>query len=331
MVPALHSGHYELSWQKCADIPIPMYSASAVLHNDKLYITAGDAPNDDAYKELYCYYISTDCWHQLPSPDHCCGILQMINDKLTIIGGWNITTKEVTNKVSTYINNRWIKYYPDLLRPRNQAGVVSHSGFVIVAGGYGGLKNVVHNDIELLNCADPSQWIMASILLPQPMRAVFPTVSDNLLYIMGSYGPDGIVYSTSYCLPVDMITLRQASSDQTVQWTRLPNTPHFDARQIPNSHPPVIMGGNDRQCVTYSDVTMLDKSNNSWSKVASLSSPRACITAVPIDRSVLMVFGGCTDGEDATGNRAHSITTVEKGIAVLKQAAADSDNQCSIQ
>ena len=46
-MPALQSGCYELTWEKCADVPSPIYNASAVLHNEQVYVMAGDAPDDD--------------------------------------------------------------------------------------------------------------------------------------------------------------------------------------------------------------------------------------------------------------------------------------------
>jgi len=48
---------------------------------------AGDAQDDDAYYPIYCYNIVTDKWEQLPPPGHRMGILQTIDDKLTVIGG----------------------------------------------------------------------------------------------------------------------------------------------------------------------------------------------------------------------------------------------------
>ena len=49
LVPALHSGCYELTWEKCADLPslLYMHSASVALHDDKIYTMAGTAPDDD--------------------------------------------------------------------------------------------------------------------------------------------------------------------------------------------------------------------------------------------------------------------------------------------
>ena len=334
MISALQSGCYELTWERCADLPSPMYDISAVLHDRKVYIMAGEVPDDDTYDHVYCYNITTDQWEQLPPHKYIQGRLQIINGHLTVIGGWNINTNMATNNVSTLINNSWTNHYPNLSRARCKPGVVSHSEYVIVAGGVKD-KNTFHNDIEILNTTQPSHWIMTSILLPEPMWNIFPTISDNMIVIVGYTGAN--TFSSSYQLPVGIITSSTtppATSGQPVQWMKLPSAPHYNTITIPNSHPPVIMGGHDLQYVPTSDVAMLDDSRNKWKRIASLSNPRAYLSAVPIDSDTIFVLGGTKGGQGAAANRASSVTTVEKGIVTLTQRAAaipTEDTWCSIQ
>ena len=309
-----------------------MYTISAVLHDKKVYIMAGMAPDDDTHYHVYCYNITTDQWEQLPPPGHYYGILQMIDGKLTVIGGRDNVTKKRTNKVTTYINNSWIDHFPNLLRARSKPGVVSHSEYVIVAGGARD-DDTNNDDIEILNTTQPSQWVIANILLPEPMAVIFPTISDNKIIIVGYYVAGGNVTNIVYQLPVDIITSSTTTSNQPVQWMELPSAPHYNTITIPNSYPPVIMGGN-LQYVPTSDVAMLDESTNKWNTVSSLSSPRNCVAVVPIDSDTILVLGGTTGGEGVAANKASSVTTVEKGRATLTQRTAaipTEDTQCSIQ
>jgi len=89
----------------------------------------------DTRAQIYYYDIPTDQWEYLPPYKHIQGKLQIINSKLTIIGGWDRTTNKPTSDVLTYINNDWTNHYPNLLRARVKPGVVSHSEYVIVASG----------------------------------------------------------------------------------------------------------------------------------------------------------------------------------------------------
>jgi len=299
---------------------------------------AGGAPDNNTLYQVYCYNVDTDQWGQLPPPGQCMGRLQIIDGKLTVIGGVDNATNDETNKVTTYINNIWTDHFPNLIKARNKPGVVSHSEYVIVAGGHRD-EATINDDIEVLNTTQPSQWMMTSVLLPQPMWVINPTISDNNILIVGYSKSTGRT-NTSYQLPVNVIistTTQQATSDQPVQWMELPSAPHYYTRTIPNSHPPVIMGGYswpDPKFVLTSDVAMLDEYSKSWKTVASLSSPRLNNAVVPITSDTILVLGGSTGGVGVAGAMAHSITTVEKGRATLTQRAAaipTEDTQCSIQ
>ena len=334
MVPALQSGCYEIIWERCADLPTPMYNISAVLHDKKVYIMAGASPDYNAYEHVYCYNITTDQWKQLPSPGHYMGALQTIDSKLIVIGGRDNVTDKITNKVSTYINNNWTDHFPNLLRARNNPGVVSHSDYVIVVGGVKSI-DTIYDDIEVLNTTQPSQWLMSTILLPKPMWGIFPTISNNMMLIVGYNAAEQ--YRGVYRLPVDKIIsfmTQQDYSDQPTQWMELPSAPHCSTITIPNSHPPVIIGGHDLQYVPTSSITMLDDFSLKWKRVSFLSSPRHSVAAVSIDPDTILIIGGCTGGEDVVGAKTHSITTVEKGTATLTQRAAaipTEGTKCSIQ
>ena len=77
-MPALQSGCYELTWEKCPDLPSPMCHASAVLHNEKVYVMAGLAPDDDTSCYVFTYDISSKHWDRLPPSEHIRGVLQII-------------------------------------------------------------------------------------------------------------------------------------------------------------------------------------------------------------------------------------------------------------
>ena len=333
MVPALQSGYYELTWEKCAQLPSSLYDASAVLNKENIYVMAGDAPQDDTLDYVFSYNININEWSRLPSHGYIQGILQILNDKLTVIGGWDRATKQATNKVSTFNNNinNWVKYFPDLLEPRCKPGVLTHEDHVIVLGG--GLGG--SDDIEVLNLTQPFQWMKSNIKLPQPMWGISLTISHDQLYIVG-YDTSGGRYSTAYHIPVDPIISSIAqppTSGQSVNWNKLPNAPHYRTALLPHSYPPVIIGGDDIQGVPTSDVAILDIMKNKWNRVASLSTARICVAVVPINHDSILVIGGCTGGKDVAGALAHCISTVEKGTVSISHTVAmpTQDSTCSIQ
>ena len=316
-MPALQSGCYELTWEKCADLPSPMYAASAVLHNEKVYVMPGDA----ILRYVYTYDIHSNHWDTLPPPGHALGVLQIIDGKLSVIGGIaHITATEATNKVSTFFNNNWRKKYPHMLKKRFRPGVATYSDYVIVAGGYRNI-NTACDDIELLYYKQSHHWIRTKSKLPEPMAVISLTIADDLLYIAGYVTSDKKRSNKAYKIAVDKITSSIAqppTSSQTVQWTTIPSTPHYYTAIVPNSCPPVIIGGKMQGAPT-ADVAMLKQS---WSKVASLSSPRIAVAVVPINCDSILVIGGTTGGNTVKEEKANSMTMVEKGTVKRSHTVA---------
>ena len=226
--------------------------------------------------------------------------MQVINSKLTVIGGWDNTTKKTMNKVTTYNNNNnnWRNEYPNLLKARNNPGALTHLDYVIVAGGALDI-NTFSDDIELLNYKQSSHWMIAKIKLPAAMWLPSLTISDDTLYIVGySRATDRI--NAAYQVSHDMVTSSavQLTSSQTAHWTKLPPVSHYETGIIPNSCPPTIIGGYDGQYVSTDDIKVLDVPNNSWEKIASLTTARSATAVVPINYDSILVIRGHTGGRD---------------------------------
>ena len=278
---------------------------------------AGEAPDNDTLDYVYVYDINSNQWDRLPTPGQCRGSLQIINSKLTVIGGWDNTTNKITNKVTTYNNNSWRNEYPNLLKARVKPGVLTHLDYVIVAGG--SLDDITYSDdIELLNYKQSSHWVIARMKLPEAMGLPSLTISDDTLCIVG-YSRDTGRTKVTYKVSVDMVTssAAQLTSNQTAHWTKLPPAPHYYTAIIPNSCPSTIIGGDDGQYVPTDDIRVLDVPNNSWKKIASLTTARIATAVVSINHDFILVIGGYTGGRGIEGAKAHSISTVEKGTVRL--------------
>ena len=336
-MPALQSGCYKLTWEECADLPSPMYDASAVLHKENVYVMAGDAPQIETYYSIFFYNLIINEWNRLPPPGHYACRLQIIDDKLTAIGGCDNATNKVTSKVSTFDNNsnNWTNFYPNMLNPRGKPGVVTHQKHVIVLGGAINDKTSL-DDIEVLNWSQPLHWVKSSTKLPVPMWYISLTISHNQLYIVGFSSSDGR-FPTACQLPIDSIILstdQPPTSHLSANWTKLPDAPHYDTALLPHSDPPVIIGGHDTQFIPTCDVAILNITKKTWHRVASLSTPRSYVAVVPISTKSVLVIGGTNGGEGIEANKASSVTTVEKGTVTLSHTMATTparDNQCTIQ
>ena len=277
---------------------------------------AGGASDDDTFHYVYVYDINNNQWDRLPPPGQPQGILQIINSKLTVIGGMDNTTKKVTNKVTTYNNNSWSNEYPNLLKARIKPGVLTHLDYVIVAGGALDI-NTIYDDIQLLNYKLSSHWVIARMKLPEAMWHPSLTISNDTLYIVG-YSTATDRTSEVHEVSVDMVisSAAQLTSNQTAHWTKLPPAPNYNTTIITASCPPVIIGGSSRRVPTV-DIRELDIPNNSWKKIASLTTARDATGVVAINHDSILVIGGTTGGKGVKGAKAHSISTVEKGSVRL--------------
>ena len=276
---------------------------------------AGEAPNRETYNCVYIYDINSNQWDKLPPPGQCRGILQIIDSKLTVIGGKDNTTKKKTNKVTTYYNNMWSNEYPNLLKARVLPGVLTHLDYVIVAGGILD-DNTFSDNIELLDYKQSSHWLIAEMKLPEAMRRPSLTISDDILYIVGYSIATGRS-SAAYKVSINNIVASPVIHNQASNWTELPPAPYYHTAIIPYASPPMIIGGYDIQCIPTVDIRMLDVRSNSWKKIALLTTARAATSVVPINHGSILVMGGYSGGKAVEETKAHSIGTVEKGTVRL--------------
>ena len=251
----------------------------------------------------------------LPQPGHRFGVLHMLDDKLTIFGGFDPVTCKNHNKVTTYNNdtNKWYSHYPDMLHKRFKPGVTTYHNYVIVMGGLSS-PDTYHDSIEVMEYHDQRLWKEISVHLPVPMWAIKPTISDNNIIIVG--------YSREhYQITTDEIisSLDQPLSTGT-KWKEMLPATHYCTVTVPYSNPPLIIGGqchDDQGTVRTSDVSLYDVSNNSWRKVDSLTTARSNVGVALINDQTLIVIGGSTSGVDIEAAKASCLTTVEIGNIVV--------------
>jgi len=315
-VEALQTKQYHLKWDKCADLPRRMYTTSVVVDDNNVYVTAGGAPENETYNNVYCYDIVTDQWNTLPPSGHRRGVLCMVDDTLSIFGGQDSVTYEHLNKVTTYNKdtNSWTTYYPNMIHKRFKPGVVTHGDHVIVMGGKYE-PNKYHDNIEIMNWHKRSPWRQVSTKLPVPMCHIKPTIAGEHLLIVG-YSHSERCKNESYQLPVASITSLSSSGQVASQWKQLSSAPHWNTVTVPYSNPPLIIGGSDVKGVPTSDISLYDTSKKSWIPVDSLTTARSHVGVATINSNAIIVVGGITKGESVEAALSSSLPIVEIGHIV---------------
>ena len=324
LVSTLASSKHYINWTQLADLPVPLYNAHAVVQNRKIYVT-GQSPIEGMECQVFMFDITKNHWCQLPQSGHSFGILHIVGGKLVVIGGRLVATKNRTNKVSTFneANHTWISYYPNLLSARNRPGVGSYLEHVIVAGGTGSADydaSIIQSDIEVLNWKENSYWRKVSTKLPVPMYSFMPTVSDGNLLIVGYSDGEKKRDRSVYKIPVADIV---ASDDQyqnrstTTKWTELDVATHWGASLVPNSSPPMIVGGEDATNATTANIKMYDNSSKLWKNSKLLTSARSYAAVAAISNDSIIVIGGCTKGGSGGNWNSSSLKLVQLGQAEL--------------
>ena len=311
---ALQTKKYHIKWNPCADLPRRMHSVSVAVDGKCIYVTAGDAPDDDTYNNVYEYDIISDQWNTLPPPGHRVGVFCMVDDKLSIFGGSDPVSRKCHNKVSTYNRDttEWTSYYPNMIQKRLKPGVVTHSDHVIVLGGEDD-DNKSFDSIEVMKWQERSAWREVSTKLPVPMFGIKPTIVGEYLLIVG-YQQGVIRYTGSHQLPIAIIT---SSSDQVAgKWEDFPVPPHYETTTVPYSNPPLIIGGSDVTSIPIPDIAVYDTSMKSWIHVDSLTSARIAVGLAVINNNIVIVIGGFTKGGNVKAALASTLPMVEIGHIV---------------
>ena len=303
-----------------------MWGAYATVINTTLYISGGWCPHDtmNCYN-VYKYELDKNQWSVLPPLQQYLGIPVNTDNQLTVTGGRHSTTYKPTTQVTTFTNNRWNNNtYPNLSVARVHHAVVPYHQYVIVAGGLGDDETAL-DTIEVLNVSS-CHWMIVNTHLPEPMYQISATVCADSFTIVGyDDDADNMRYTGTFTIPIDEIISQQQQTQQSLTsstekdnttWYILATAPHWITALVPNTSPPVIIGGEDEQYNTVNDITMYDDTNNRWKKIASL--PINCAhTTVAVINDCIIVMGGASDTKTDETVDATALSDVNVGQLVL--------------
>ena len=305
-----------MKWMKCSNLPVAMRATHATVINGTLYIGGGQCTttNDDYY--MFSYKLIDDQWMRLPLLPQAYGVPTNINNQLCYTGGRDYSTSNPTNKVITLHNDHWVTQYPNMVMARRRHTAVTYQHYTIVAGGVGEHESTL-DTIEVFNYNN-NQWTILSTHLPHPMNYINATTCNQSFIIAGYSNAANRDSKATFIISMDSLvgadqqSLTSSTSEDDNKWSQLHPTPYWTTAIVPNTSPPVIIGGNDNQGKAVNNISLYDDSSNSWRTVSSL--PISCIDAtVATINDVIIVAGGYTDDSTMETVTATSLTSVVLG------------------
>ena len=96
------------------------------------------------------------------------------------------------------------------------------------------------------------------------------------------------------------------------RWTQLHSTPNWNTAIIPNTYPPVIIGGRDEQGKGVSSIFLYDNYSKDWKLVSSLPFNSTSGTVTKISNNII-VAGGHSYGKNDDTVNATILTVVVLG------------------
>ena len=312
---ALQSGKYKIKWTICPNLPILTKWENATVVDDTLYLGGGVGLTSKANCLIFSFKPTDNQWNRLPFLSQCLGFLTNIDGRLSYVGGVDFYTKTPTNKVMTLQDDQWITYYPSMIESRSWPAAVLYQHYTIVAGGINENKTTL-NTIEVFNCND-HQWTTLSVHLPEPMLYITATACDQSFIIIGFTDGDNMRYKETFMIEMDSLlgTEQQPITDSYSndnRWTQLHSTPYWNAAIIPNTCPPVIIGGRDEQDKGISSIFLYDNYSKDWKLVSSLPFNSSSCTVTKMNSDII-VTGGYGYGKTDDTVNATILTTVLLG------------------
>ena len=221
----------------------------------------------------------------------------------------------------TYSDNSWNNTYPNLSVARANPAVISYHQYVIVAGGKG--DDDLLDSIEVFDVTK-SHWMIVNTHLPEPMYQISATICADSFTIVGYTGAGNNGYRETFIIPIDDIislpqqarqSLTSSTDKDNTKWHRLASAPYWKAALVPNTSPPVIIGGEDEQVNTVNDIRIYDDTSNQWNKIVSLPINCAWTTVAVINQSII-VMGGCSNTKTNETINATALSDVIVGQLV---------------
>ena len=259
-------------------------------------------PDATLDRVVQVYDLDKAMWTKLPPAPQYFSEAVAINNQLILIGGWEASSRTITNMVSTWTGQSWQQDIPAMPTKRVRPGVTTCNTYLMVAGGRAEDGQTLLGSIDVMNTTTRQWYTPANLELPRPMYTMQITVSATHICVASA----GIAYNATtntatssksvWELPVSTLLKVLVGEDSGPhQWTEIAPTPHYRSALLQDTEHPLAVGGRNDSDKSTADIAVYDRHSNRWSTVGQLLEPRTLCTAVSLSRRSFLVCGGLSD------------------------------------
>ena len=288
----------KMTWKEGRKAPCKMSSIyNSVADDTAMYVRTRN-------QEVYAYLTSTSSWSQLPdNPTHSCPSV-IINNLLTLVGGY-VRRSTVTNQLFSLTRKgngrRWTEKFPPMPTRRWCSIALCTGTDLIVAGG----KNVCgvpFKTVEVMN-TETLQWSTAADL-PQPLPYAPGAVCGDHVYILS---PE-LGSKSMYTCPVSTLIQSCRSRPTANVWSKVIGPPVAYTTCLSIHGRLLTIGGIGSNSKHTTALHMYKPITDSWEVISHMRIPRRDCFAAVLPNNQLMVVGGRSN-RDLTD--AVEVATVE--------------------
>ena len=287
---------------KLPDMPMGAASFGATIYNSKFYISAfyKDGNGKPVFPVLV-YSTNEHKWSTLPEQQRGAAIA-VVNNHVTLIGGRDVSTRKVTNTLSSWYEEegRWKHVLPPMPTGRHCAAVISHDNLLLVTGGLAEDDSTVINTTAVLDLTTMKWSTPEGLNLPVPLWGPHMTLCGEYLYLVGgammhlwkSPEDDNSQAWRAKWSDVKQTAAAQYSQSRSAVWTRIADPPTLRPTPVSCGETLYTVGGQTTDNKLISTVHSYITARNQWVSVGDMSERRYLHCAVPHSSNTIFVAGG---------------------------------------
>ena len=281
-----------MTWRKGRKAPCRMYTPyNAVADSTALYVRPGNL-------KVHAFTTSTSSWSQLPvSPTIDCPLV-IVNNLLTLvggylgrnstIGGYLTTTNQLFSLTGVGWGRRWTEKFPPMPTKRYASTALCTGTALIVAGGVGEDHSILYT-VAVMN-TETLQWSTAADLRQKVSYAPGAVCGDHVYILSLRYHPKSM-----YTCPISALIQSCKSRPTADVWNIVAAPPVTDTACVSILGRLLTIGGVDSNDKPTTAVYMYNPDSDSWEVISHMATLRHYCIAAVLPNNQLMVVGGETD------------------------------------